>query len=86
MNEITDNDGVIGILFEPSFDEEFDECPIRRGYLYLHPDQFGKRIGNLEPNIKIRFYCRQAVQSKSDLIVWADVTTKKFEPQLQDDN
>ena len=52
----------------------------------LHPDQFGKHIGNLEPNIKIRFYCRQAVQSKSDLIVWADVTTKKFEPQLQDDN
>ena len=53
MNEITDNDGVIGILFEPSFDAEFDEFPIRRGYLYLHPDQFGKRIGNLEPNSKI---------------------------------
>jgi hypothetical protein len=51
------------------------------GYLYLHPDQFDKLIGNLTPDMKIRFYSRQGVQSECDLIVSVDVYTKKFEPQ-----
>jgi hypothetical protein len=72
-NEITDD--VIGILFKP------DENELRRGYLYLHPDQFDKLIGNLTPSMQIRLYSRQGVQSECDLIVRVDVTTKKFEPQ-----
>lgn len=76
MNEITDNDDVIGILFKP------DEYELRRGYLYLHPDQFDKLIGNLTPDTKIKFYSRQGVQSECDLIVSVHATTRKIEPQL----
>ena len=72
-NEIIDD--VIGILFKA------DENELRRGYLYLHPDQFDKLIGNLAPSMQIRFYSRQGVQSECDLIVRVDATTKKFEPQ-----
>jgi hypothetical protein len=75
MDEITDNHDVIGILFK------IDEFELRRGYLYLHPDQFDKLIGNLATGMKIRFYSRQGVRSECDLIVRADVTTKKIEPR-----
>jgi hypothetical protein len=76
MNEITDNDHVIGILFKTGV-KEFE---LRRGYLYLHPAQFDKLMGNLTTGTEIRFYTRQGVQSECDLIVRADVT-RKFEPQ-----
>ena len=75
MNEITDNDDVIGILFKTGV-KEFE---LRRGYLYLHPAQFDKLMGNLTTGMEIRFYTRQGVQSECDLIVRADVT-KRFEP------
>jgi hypothetical protein len=76
MNEITDNDDVIGILFKP------DEFELRRGYLYLHPNQFDKLLSNLATGTKIRFYSRQGVRSECELITRVDVTTKKIEPQL----
>jgi hypothetical protein len=76
MNEITDNDDVIGILFKTGV-KEFE---LRRSYLYLHPAQFDKLMGNLTTGTEIRFYTRQGVQSECDLIVKADVT-RKFEPQ-----
>ena len=76
MNEITDNDDVIGILFKTGV-KEFE---LRRSYLYLHPAQFDKLMGNLTTGTEIRFYTRQGVQSECDLIVRADVT-RKFEPQ-----
>ena len=75
MNEITDNDHVIGILFKTGV-KEFE---LRRTYLYLHPAQFDKLLGNLTTGAEIRFYIRQGVQSECDLIVRADVT-RKFEP------
>ena len=75
MNEITDNDDVIGILFKTGV-KEFE---LRRSYLYLHPAQFDKLMGNLTTGTEIRFYIRQGVQSECDLIVRADVT-RKFEP------
>ena len=76
MSEITDNDDVVGILFTTGV-KEFE---LRRGYLYLHPAQFDKLMGNLTTGTEIRFYSsRQGVQSECDLIVRADVT-KRFEP------
>ena len=43
MKEITDSDDAIGILFKTGV-KEFE---LRRGYLYLHPAQFDKLLGNL---------------------------------------
>ena len=80
LNEITDNDDVIGILFKASFDKKY-EIGVRHGYLFLHPDQFDKLIGNLTTGTKIRFYTRQDVQSECDLIGKVEVTTRKIEPQ-----
>jgi hypothetical protein len=77
MNEITDNDDVIGILFKA----EVDEFELRRGYLYLHPAQFDKLIGNLATSMEIRFHSRQGVQSECDLIVRVAVWTKTIAPQ-----
>ena len=77
MSEITDNDDVIGILFEA----EVDESELRRGYLYLHPAQFDKLIGNLATSMEIRFHSRQGVQSECDLIVRVAVWTKTIAPQ-----
>ena len=77
MNQITDNDDVIGILFKA----EVDESELRRGYLYLHPAQFDKLIGNLATSMEIRFHSRQGVQSECDLIVRVAVWTKTMAPQ-----
>ena len=74
MSQITDNDDVIGILLTGV--KEFE---LRRTYLYLHPAQFDKLLGNLTTGAEIRFYIQQGVQSECDLIVRADVT-RKFEP------
>ena len=81
LNEITDNDDVIGILFKASFDKKYEKIGVRHGYLFLHPDQFDKLIGNLTTGTKIRFYTRQDVQSECDLIGKVEVTTRKIEPQ-----
>lgn len=72
QNEITDD--VIGILFKA------DETEWRRGYLYLHPDQFDKLVGKLTIGMKIRLHSRQSAQSKCDLIERVDVTTKLAKP------
>ena len=68
MNEITDNDDVIGILFKAGVDKKYEKIGVRRGYLYLRPAQFDKLIGNLTTGTEIRFYTRQGVQSECDLI------------------
>ena len=77
MSEITDNDDVVGILFTTGV-KEFE---LRRGYLYLHPAQFDKLIGNLATSMEIRFHSRQGVQSECDLIVRVAVWTKTIAPQ-----
>ena len=75
MNEITGNDDVIGILFK------LDEFEQRRGYLYLHPAQFDKLMGNLAANTSVTLYSRQGTQSECDLIIRADLYTKTIAPQ-----
>jgi hypothetical protein len=75
MNEITDNDDVTGILFK------VDEYEQRRGYLYLHPAQFDKLIGNLATSTVVTLYCRQGTQSECDLIVSVHLYTKIIAPQ-----
>lgn len=70
MNEVTDNDGVIGILFK------VDEFEQRRGHVFLHPAQFDKLMGNLATSTGVTLYSRQAAQSECDLIVRVDLNTK----------
>ena len=77
MNEITDNEDVIGILFKA----EVDEFELRRGYLYLHPAQFDKLMGNLATSMELRLHARQGVQSGCDLIVRIAVWTRTTAPQ-----
>ena len=62
------------------FDKKYEKIGVRHGYLFLHPDQFDKLIGNLTTGTKIRFYTRQDVQSECDLIGKVEVTTRKIEP------
>ena len=38
------------------------EFELRRTYLYLHPAQFDKLLGNLTTGAEIRFYIQQGVQ------------------------
>jgi hypothetical protein len=64
------------------FLHKVDEFELRRGEVFLHPDQFDKLLGNLATGMEIRFYSRQGVQAEYDLIVRADVTARKIEPQL----
>jgi hypothetical protein len=75
MNEITDNDEVIGILFK------VDEFEQRRGYLYLHPAQFDKLMGNLAASTCVTLYSRQGTQSECDLIISVHTYTKVIAPQ-----
>ena len=75
MNEITNNDDVIGILFKTGV-KEFE---LRRGYLYLHPAQFDKLMGNLTSGMEIRFYTRQGVQSECGLIFKVEVYTQRID-------
>ena len=65
LNEITDKDDVIGILFKASFDKKYEKIGVRHGYLFLHPDQFDKLIGNLTTGTKIRFYTLDRTFSRS---------------------
>jgi hypothetical protein len=75
MNEITDNDDVIGILFK------VDEFEQRQGYLYLHPAQFDKLMGNLATSTAVTLYSRQGNQSECELIVSVHLHTKLIAPQ-----
>ena len=75
MNEITGNDDVIGILFK------LDEFEQRRGYLYLHPAQFDKLMGNLAANTSVMLYSRQGTQSECDLIISVHTYTKVIASQ-----
>jgi hypothetical protein len=75
MNEITDNDDVIGILFK------VDEVEQRRGYLYLHPAQFDQLMGNLATSTVVTLYSREGTQSECDLIVSVHAFTKVIAPQ-----
>ena len=75
MNEITNTDDVIGILFKTGV-KEFE---LRRGYLYLHPAQFDKLMGNLSTDTGIRFYTRQSIQSECELIFQVEVYTHRIE-------
>jgi hypothetical protein len=75
MNEITDNDDVIGILFK------VDEFEQRRGYLYLHPAQYYNLMGNLATSTALTLYSRQGTQSECDLIVSVHLYTKMIAPQ-----
>jgi len=52
---------------------------LRRGYLYLHPAQFDKLMGNLTTDMEIRFYTRQGVQAECDLIFKVEVCTHRIE-------
>lgn len=75
MKQLTDNDDAIGILFTTGV-KEFD---LRRGYLYLHPAQFDKLMGNLSTDTEIRFYTRQSIQSEYELIFQVEVYTHRIE-------
>ena len=74
MNKITNTDDVIGILFKTGV-KEFE---LRRGYLYLHPAQFDKLMGNMTTAMEIRFCTRQSVQSQCDLIFKVEVYTQRI--------
>jgi hypothetical protein len=75
MKQLTDNDDAIGILFKTGV-KEFD---LRRGYLYLHPAQFDKLMGNLTTDMEVRIYTRQSIQSECELIFQVEVYTHRIE-------
>jgi len=74
MNEITNTDDVIGILFKTGV-KEFE---LRRGYLYLHPAQFDKLMGTMTTAMEIRCCTRQSLQSQCDLIFKVEVCTQRI--------
>jgi hypothetical protein len=75
MNEITDNDEFIGMLFKA------DEFGQRRGYLYLQPAQFDKIMGNLATGTVVTLYSREGTQSECDLVLSVHVYTRVIETQ-----
>jgi hypothetical protein len=75
LNEIIDNDDVIGILFKETTENALQ---LYRGYLFLHPDQFETLFGNLAAGTRITLYSSKGVQSNCDLITRVDVTTKNI--------
>lgn len=77
FDEVTENDGVIGIIFKA---DEFDERPAN---LFLHPNQFDKIMPMMGLGIRagITLFVRESTLSDCFLIVRADFGTTLFAPQ-----